>query len=69
MLFRSFVTQNHVRYFVDNDPLNPIDAERWQGNHIALSKAVVARLKPHSRLILRDHNMYLYEIMPTESRP
>lgn len=65
----AFVARNNIHYFIDCDPIDPIDADRMGTAHIALAKAVVARLKPHARLILRDNNMYLYEILPAQGRP
>ena len=65
----SFVVQNGIHYFVDREPVKPIDIERMGPDHIALAKAVIARLKLHARLILRDDDMYLYAIQPRDAQP
>lgn len=64
-----FVAQNGIRYFVDLDPVQPIDAERMGAAHVVLAKAVIGHLKTHARLILRDGDMYLYEILAPGRRP
>jgi hypothetical protein len=63
----AFVARNGVHYFVDRDPIKPLDVERLGAAHVALAKAVVGRLKPHSRFILRDGDMSLYEILPQDT--
>jgi hypothetical protein len=62
-----FIAHNGVHYFVDREPMQPIDVERLGAAHVALAKAVIGKLKPRSRLILRDGDMSLYEIRPQDA--
>ena len=63
----AFILKNDVHYFVDREPVKPLDVERLGSAHVALAKAVISQLKPHSRLLLRDGDMSLYEILPQDS--
>jgi hypothetical protein len=60
----AFIAREHIRYFI-HKPLDPTDVERLGPAHVALADQIVARLKPHSRLLLRDpFGEELYELLP-----
>ena len=63
----AFIAHNDIHYFVDREPIKPLDVERLGASQVALAKAVIDQLKSHSRLLLRDGDMSLYEILPQES--
>ena len=50
----SFVARNSIRYFIDRQQLTPTEHERLGPENIALARALIARLKPRSRLVLAD---------------
>jgi hypothetical protein len=60
----AFIAHQHIRYFILKR-LNPVSVERLGPAHVALADQIVARLKPQSRLLLRDRfGVELYEILP-----
>jgi hypothetical protein len=60
----AFIARQRIRYFI-RKPLDPTDVERLGPAHVALADAMIARLKPHARLLLRDRfGEELYEILP-----
>jgi hypothetical protein len=60
----AFIARQHIRYFI-HKPLDPTAVERLGPAHVALADQIVARLKPQSRLLLRDRfGEELYEILP-----
>jgi len=65
----AFLARNHVRYFVQPSPLNPVAVERLGPDHVALADRMIAELKPHSRLLIADSfGNRLYEILPEARR-
>lgn len=61
-----FIVRNNVHYFIVEPGLDATDMERLGGaDRVALARAVIARLTPHSAMIFNDGlGMSLFQILP-----
>jgi hypothetical protein len=58
-----FLGRNDIRYFIIPDGIDPVSAERMGSGRIALSWAVINRLRSHARAIFHDgKGMTLYKV-------
>ena len=66
-----FVARNNIHYFIDQTLQDATQIERLGGPvHIAMAKAVIARLRPRAQLVFADgRGMALYQILPGNSPP